>query len=85
LTPFHEGEQQTLLHYSTPLNELRLGKDPVALDVYSLQELDRQRAAAHMPARKTKAMELYDNAAVLGLGVSDPARIQVEEYVVPTP
>ena len=34
------GEERGLLHYSTALNELRLSKDPVALDMLSIQELD---------------------------------------------
>ncbi|HTD87763.1 MAG TPA: DUF362 domain-containing protein, partial [Candidatus Binatia bacterium] len=39
----YQGEEQGLLHYSIALNELRLSKDPLALDILSLQELDWQR------------------------------------------
>ena len=73
----YEGEERGLLHYSTVLNELRLSRDPVALDVLSLQELERQRQAANAPSGKTN-QDLYSNAALLELGVSDPKRIQVE-------
>jgi uncharacterized protein (DUF362 family) len=73
----YEGEQQMLLHYSTVLNELRFSKDPVALDVYSIQELDRQRASVHVN-EKSKSLDLYQNASLLELGTSDPDNIQVE-------
>ena len=46
----HQGEQRSLLHYSAVLNELRFSADPVALDALSLQELDRQRKLAGIPA-----------------------------------
>lgn len=71
----YEGEMQTLLHYSTVLNELRFGRDPVALDVYSLQELEKQRKAGNA---KPKAIELYQNAALLELGVCETELFQVE-------
>lgn len=73
----YEGGDKGLLHYSATLNELRFSKDPVALDVLSLEELDRQRQLGKMPPVKP-SRDLYDNAALLELGVSDPKRIQVE-------
>jgi hypothetical protein len=73
----YEGFERGLLHYSSTLNQLRLSKDPVALDVMSLQDLERQRQAARAPSIKANA-ELYTNATLLELGVSDPKRIQVE-------
>jgi hypothetical protein len=66
-----------LLHYSTVLNELRLSRDPVALDVLSLQELEKQRQAAHAAIFKPN-LDLYSNATLLELGVSDPEKISVE-------
>jgi hypothetical protein len=74
----YEGGEQGLLHYSTPLNQLRLSKDPVALDVLSLKELDRQRTGASAPNSKSH-LDLYENASLLELGVSDPKRIDVEK------
>jgi hypothetical protein len=73
----YEGEERGRLHYSATLNELRLSKDPVALDVLSLQELDRQRSAAKAPPGKTN-LDLYGNATLLEQGVNDLKRIEVE-------
>jgi uncharacterized protein DUF362 len=73
----YEGEERGLLHYSATLDELRFSKDPVALDVLSLQELDHQRELAKAPRAKSN-LELYSNASLLELGVSDLKRIQVE-------
>jgi len=72
----YEGEERSLLHYSTVLNQLRFSRDPVALDVLSLEELERQRQLCSAPSVKTNR-ELYSNAALLELGVSDPHRIQI--------
>jgi hypothetical protein len=73
----YEGGERGLLHYSATLNQLRFSRDPVALDVLSLQDLERQRKVASAPTVKQN-LELYNNAALLELGVSDPKRIQVE-------
>jgi len=73
----YEGGRHGLLHYSTELNQLRFSRDPVALDMLSIKELDRQRRATHAPYVKPN-LELYRNAALLELGVSDVARITVE-------
>jgi hypothetical protein len=73
----YEGGERGLLHYSATLNQLRFSRDPVALDVLSLQELERQRQAAGAPAVKPN-LELYGNAALLELGVNDLRRIQVD-------
>ena len=78
----YEGEQSGLLHYSTALNELRFSKDPVALDLLSLRELERTRLASNVPIPRhhslTNQLELLNNAALLELGVSDEANIKVE-------
>jgi hypothetical protein len=70
----YEGEERSLLHYSAILNQLRFSRDPVALDVLSLQELDHQREIAKAPVLKFDS-ELYNNAALLELGVSDLKKI----------
>jgi len=72
----YQGSQRALLHYSTLLNEIRVSRDPVALDVLSLKELDRQREAMKVPEGKVN-LELYQNASLLELGVSDLGRIDV--------
>lgn len=73
----YQGEQRTLLHYSAILNELRFSRDPVALDVLSVKELDRQRKAAGYSKEPT-SLEVYQNAQLLELGVADTERIKVE-------
>ena len=73
----YEGGQRGLLHYSTVLNQLRFSRDPVALDMLSVKELDRQRRATRSPYIKPN-FELYVNAALLELGINDVTKIQVE-------
>jgi uncharacterized protein (DUF362 family) len=73
----YEGGERGLLHYSGTLNELRFSKDPVALDVLSLQDLDRLRRSANAPEVKLN-LDLYNNAALLELGVGDVKKIHVE-------
>ncbi len=73
----YQGEDQGLLHYSIALNELRLSKDPLALDLLSLQELDWQRRAARVRS-PTNHLDLYQNAAMLELGANDTSSIKIE-------
>lgn len=73
----YEGAERSRLDYSTALNELRFSTDPVALDVLSIQELERQRQAAHAPVVKPN-QKLYTFAGLLDLGVADPQKIFVE-------
>jgi len=73
----YEGEHSIRLHDSVALNELRLSTDPVALDVLSLQELNRQRLTARLPI-STNRFDLLPNASELELGVSDPSNIRIE-------
>lgn len=72
----YEGEERSLLHYSAILNELRFSRDPVALDVLSLKELDHQRELAKASSVK-KNPDLYTNAALLELGVADLKNIDI--------
>jgi hypothetical protein len=74
----YEGGERGLLHYSATLNQLRFSRDPVALDVLSIQELIRQRQAAHAPPVKPN-VKVYSNAALLQLGTDDLKRIQVDK------
>jgi uncharacterized protein (DUF362 family) len=73
----YEGGEKGLLHYSTVLNQLRFSRDAVALDVLSLQDLEKQRKTADAPTVKTN-LELYNNASLLDLGISDLKKIIVE-------
>ena len=78
----YHGEQRSLLHYSTVLNEIRLSKDAVALDFLSLRELDRERAGSSTVSSRylslTNYMELIENAALLELGRGDADHIKIE-------
>jgi len=72
----YQGEEHTLLHYSVALNQLWFSTDPVALDVVSLQEIERQRKASKAPTTKTN-LELYQNAALLEIGISETNHIDL--------
>ena len=73
-----QGGPASYLQYSTALQELWFSRDPVALDMLALKELARERKDfAAAPARPN--FEIYTNAALLQLGINDPARIQVEK------
>ena len=72
------GQSKCLLHYTAALGQLRFSTDPVALDVFSIEELKRQRErfeADYSPSDSA----LYRNAALIQLGESDPARREVVE------
>ena len=73
----YEGGGRALLHYSAVPNQLWFSHDPVALDVLSIKELDRERRAAGAPTLKPW-MELYANAALLQLGENNADKIRVE-------
>lgn len=73
----YQGEEGNLLHYAKVMNQLRFSTDPVALDVMSLADLERQRKAAELPVRAV-SRTLYENAELLQLGVSNPKRIVIE-------
>jgi hypothetical protein len=73
----YQGEERSLLHYSSALNELWFSKDPVALDVLSVTELVKQRAEAGAPKLRAN-LDILSNAAILDLGLADPARFRIE-------
>jgi len=74
----YEGGSRGLLHYSSVLNQLWFSRDPVALDVLAIKELNRERRALNAPEFKSN-LELYANANLIQLGVNDPAKIHVEK------
>jgi hypothetical protein len=73
----YQGEERSLLHYSTPMNELWFSKDPVALDVTAIKELSRQRKEAEAPPLRVN-LDIFTNAAILDLGVAEPTKIRIE-------
>jgi hypothetical protein len=76
----YEGEQLSLLHYSTELNQIWFSKDPVALDTLAVQELDRERQVMNVRSLGDNP-DLFQNAALLELGVCDVSKIRL----VPVP
>lgn len=73
----YQGEEQTLLHYSTAMNELWFSRDPVALDILSVAELAKQRKQTDAPPLRAN-LDTFSNAALLDLGTADPARFRIE-------
>jgi hypothetical protein len=73
----YQGENTSMIHYATALNQVWMSKDPVALDVLAMEELDREREARKMIRGKPNA-DLYHNAWMLELGADDPAKVRVE-------
>lgn len=80
----YAGEENSLLHYSAILNQLRLSTDPVALDVQSIAELAKQRRLAGAPEADVSPTP-YRNAELLELGVSRPDAVKIEKIVLPPP
>ena len=72
----YQGEEQGHLHYSQMLGQLRFSTDPVALDVLSIEELNRQRQLAKIPP-VTQSFQIYTNASLLEIGVSDLQNIDL--------
>ena len=72
----YQGEERTLLHYSSMLRQVRMSRDPVALDVLSLAELKGQRLKAEIPEIPVN-FQIYSNASLLEIGVSDMRKIDV--------
>lgn len=70
------GEELARLHQSAKLNQLWFSRDPVALDVLAIQKLEQLRETAGLPAAKPK-LDVYENAALLQLGVSDRKKMEV--------
>jgi hypothetical protein len=74
----YDGQDRAELHYSVVLNQLWFSRDPVALDVLALDEINHQRELADVPLSKTNP-DLLFNATLLEIGMSDPHRIKVEK------
>jgi hypothetical protein len=73
-----EGGEHVRLHNAAALNEIRASRDPVALDILASRDLAAQRKLAGVETGKTNYVELYQNAALLELGVADEKKIQVQ-------
>lgn len=81
IAQFH-GEITPMLHYARAMNEVRFSRDPVAMDVLSLQTLDtlRQGSAVLYPTNAAPYIHrlYHENAPALELGIADTNRIRVE-------
>ncbi|HRI12130.1 MAG TPA: hypothetical protein PLX89_03915 [Verrucomicrobiota bacterium] len=73
----YRGEESVRLHNTVILNELRFSRDSVALDALALDDLERARQGPQKAMDKPGSAEVYVNAELLELGVSDLKRIDV--------
>ncbi|HAV65561.1 MAG TPA: hypothetical protein DCY13_24695, partial [Verrucomicrobiales bacterium] len=73
----YEGGQRSLLHYSWPLQQLRISRDPVALDLLSTHALESLRRTPLAENVRTN-FNLFNNAALVRLGINDTNRIDVQ-------
>ena len=74
----YRGEDRALLHYAVALNELRFGRDPVALDVTTWGDIERARRANPTYGEKVTPTDLFQNAELLELGVANTNRITIQ-------
>ena len=73
----YRGEDQPMLHYAVPLNELRFSRDLVALDALALDNVTHARTAVKYEGEKPVKTELYLNAELIELGTADLKQIRV--------
>ncbi len=73
----YRGEDQPMLHYAVPMNELRFSHDLVALDALALADVTKARTAVKYEGERPVKTELYVNAELIELGVADLRRIDV--------
>jgi len=71
----YRGEERSLLHYSTVLNQLWFSRDPVAVDALAIKVLEENRAETE---NRKAAPPIYANAELMELGVADPKRLSIE-------
>lgn len=74
----YQGGPASYLQYSVIRQQIWFSHDPVALDTLGLRELARERNQMNvLPAPAN--FEIYTNASLLQLGISDPSRFQIEK------
>ncbi|MBL67012.1 MAG: hypothetical protein CMO74_00965 [Verrucomicrobiales bacterium] len=76
------GGGQVRLQYTTVMNELRFSDDPVALDVLSLRDIERQAKEARFSLGPVNR-DISRYAALLRLGTDNPDRIRLERVSLP--
>jgi hypothetical protein len=73
----YQGGPASYVQYCARPQQIWFSHDPVALDLLGVNELLRERRNANSTPQPGN-FEIYTNAALLQLGVRDPARIQIE-------
>jgi hypothetical protein len=73
----YQGGPASYLQFSSPRSELWFSRDPVALDTIALKELAKERKRLDLPAENLN-LEIFQNAALLQLGITDISRIMIE-------
>ena len=71
----YRGEEISRYHYSTPLNQIWFSRDPVAIDLLAIHEIERQRRD---PKTRKAPLQIYSNAALMELGLADTNRLRLE-------
>ena len=66
-------------HYTEPLGQLWFSTDPVALDVLGIETLEAKRQDLEVEFHPPRS-QLYENAAAVFIGESDPKRRVVEYF-----
>jgi len=79
----YRGEERTYLHYALTLNQLRFSTDPVALDALSVDDIRKARATNPTDGEKPFKTELYNNCALLDMGIADLNQITVKTLSAP--
>jgi len=79
LTCQYRGEESLRLYDTVVLNELRFSRDPLALDALAVDDIVRAHKASPYAVGKIYETDLYVNAELLELGVSDLKRIDVKK------
>lgn len=75
----YRGEESLRLYDTVVLNELRFSRDPLALDALAVDDIVRAHKASPYAVGKIYETDLYVNAELLELGVSDLKRIDVKK------
>ncbi len=78
----NQGGPASYLQFSTVLQQLWFSHDPVALDTLGLKELGHERRRLAAPPLPSN-FQIYTNATLLQLGISDPSKIQIEKIKLP--
>ena len=73
----YRGEETVRLYNTVVLNELRFSRDAVALDALAQEDLTRARKSSPYAVDRQFETDVYVNAELLELGVSDLKRIEV--------